>query len=88
LCAGTALEALSHMHRILSARPKSFSSLEKAIEWRLASIVDSPAIAHHRNDSVRSGQVHNVTSARVSMPGQLVCHEKAGADKHERRRWR
>ena len=51
---GTAMDALSSMQSVLRSRPKSFPSLNYAIEW-----------------SVRSGQVRNVESARVSMPGQL-----------------
>ncbi|EEB17859.1 protein phosphatase methylesterase, putative [Pediculus humanus corporis] len=52
---GTAMDALSSMQSFLRGRPKSFSSLENAIEW-----------------CVRSGQVRNVESAKVSMPGQIV----------------
>ncbi|CAB3980844.1 phosphatase methylesterase 1 [Paramuricea clavata] len=52
---GTALEGLSVMQSFLKGRPKSFRSMEKAIEW-----------------SVRSGQLRNLESAKVSMPGQLV----------------
>merc|ERR550539_2166065 len=51
---GTAMDALSSMQSFLRSRPKSFPSLEYAIEW-----------------AVRSGQVRNLESARVSMPGQL-----------------
>ncbi len=31
---GTALAALSNMHSILERRPKSFHSIEAAIQWR------------------------------------------------------
>merc|ERR1711976_315009 len=51
---GTALDALSSMQSFLRGRPKSFSSVENAIEW-----------------SMKSGQVRNSDSARISMPGQL-----------------
>lgn len=33
---GTAMEALPFMEKIVNERPKSFQSLEKAIEWRFA----------------------------------------------------
>ena len=52
---GTAMDALSSMHSVLRSRPKSFPSIEYAIEW-----------------SMKSGQVRNSESARVSMPGQLT----------------
>ncbi|XP_076468045.1 protein phosphatase methylesterase 1-like [Babylonia areolata] len=51
---GTAMEALSSMQTFLKSRPKSFKSLDQAIEW-----------------CVRSGQVRNLESARVSMVGQV-----------------
>jgi len=51
---GTAMEALSSMQSFLRSRPRTFPSIEYAIEW-----------------AVRSGQVRNLDSARVSMPGQL-----------------
>lgn len=35
---GTALEGLSVMQSFLKGRPKSFSSMEKAIEWRLGQL--------------------------------------------------
>jgi len=34
---GTALAALAHMHGILECRPKSFSSIEEAIDWSVSS---------------------------------------------------
>lgn len=52
---GTAMDALTSMQSFLRGRPKSFPSLDHAIEWAL-----------------RSAQVRNNDSARVSMPGQLV----------------
>nr|CAG4651898.1 EOG090X07NZ [Triops cancriformis] len=51
---GTAMEALASMQTFLRSRPRSFNSLEQAIEW-----------------SVRSGQIRNVDSARISFPAQL-----------------
>ncbi len=51
---GTAMDALSSMQGFLRGRPKTFPTLEYAIEW-----------------SLRSGQVRNTASARVSMAGQL-----------------
>jgi protein phosphatase methylesterase 1 len=33
---GTAMEALPFMEKIVDERPKSFPSLEKAIEWRFS----------------------------------------------------
>nr|CAG4644032.1 EOG090X07NZ [Lepidurus arcticus] len=51
---GTAMEALTSMQSFLRSRPRSFATLEQAIEW-----------------SVRSGQIRNVDSARVSFPSQL-----------------
>ncbi|CAD5112135.1 DgyrCDS1374 [Dimorphilus gyrociliatus] len=58
---GTAMDALSHMQGVLRGRPKTFKSLEYAIEW-----------------CVRTGQVRNVESAKVSMVGQVLR-----ADTHE-----
>ena len=51
---GTAMDALSSMQSFLRGRPKTFHSIEYAIEW-----------------SLRSAQVRNGESERVSMPGQL-----------------
>jgi protein phosphatase methylesterase 1 len=51
---GTALESLSSMQSFLHSRPKTFTSLEHAIEF-----------------CVRTGQIRNIDSARVSMVGQL-----------------
>ncbi|XP_055638761.1 protein phosphatase methylesterase 1 isoform X2 [Toxorhynchites rutilus septentrionalis] len=52
---GTALEALASMQSFLRSRPKTFKSIQHAIEW-----------------SVRSGQIRNIESARISMPGQII----------------
>ncbi|XP_075054592.1 protein phosphatase methylesterase 1 [Mixophyes fleayi] len=56
---GTAMDALNSMQNFLRGRPKTFKSLENAIEW-----------------SVKSGQIRNLDSARVSMAGQVKqCDE-------------
>ncbi|XP_051960278.1 protein phosphatase methylesterase 1 [Xyrauchen texanus] len=56
---GTAMDALNSMQNFLRSRPKTFKSVENAIEW-----------------SVKSGQIRNVESARVSMVGQVKkCDE-------------
>uniref|UniRef100_A0A8C1BEH6 Protein phosphatase methylesterase 1 n=1 Tax=Cyprinus carpio carpio TaxID=630221 RepID=A0A8C1BEH6_CYPCA len=56
---GTAMDALNSMQNFLRGRPKTFKSVENAIEW-----------------SVKSGQIRNVESARVSMVGQVKkCEE-------------
>ncbi|XP_072557584.1 protein phosphatase methylesterase 1-like isoform X2 [Paramormyrops kingsleyae] len=56
---GTAMDALNSMQNFLRSRPKTFKSLENAIEW-----------------SVKSGQIRNMESARVSMVGQVKrCEE-------------
>uniref|UniRef100_A0A8C6S5B5 Protein phosphatase methylesterase 1 n=1 Tax=Neogobius melanostomus TaxID=47308 RepID=A0A8C6S5B5_9GOBI len=51
---GSAMEALHSIQNFLKLRPKSFQSMEHAIEW-----------------SVKSGQIRNLESARVSMTGQI-----------------
>ncbi|XP_007889357.1 protein phosphatase methylesterase 1 [Callorhinchus milii] len=51
---GTAMDALNSMQTFLRSRPKSFVSVENAIEW-----------------SVKSGQIRNLESAKVSMAGQI-----------------
>ncbi|XP_028656158.1 protein phosphatase methylesterase 1 isoform X2 [Erpetoichthys calabaricus] len=51
---GTAMDALNSMQNFLRSRPKTFRSLENAIEW-----------------SVKSGQIRNLESAKVSMVGQV-----------------
>uniref|UniRef100_A0A2R8NF94 Protein phosphatase methylesterase 1 n=1 Tax=Callithrix jacchus TaxID=9483 RepID=A0A2R8NF94_CALJA len=55
---GTAMDALNSMQNFLRGRPKTFKSLENAIEW-----------------SVKSGQIRNLESARVSMVGQGLPSE-------------
>ncbi|KAJ3589313.1 hypothetical protein NHX12_010158 [Muraenolepis orangiensis] len=56
---GTAMDALNSMQSFLRSRPKTFKSLESAIEW-----------------SVKSGQIRNMESARVSMGGQVKKREE------------
>ncbi|CAL8241291.1 unnamed protein product [Merluccius merluccius] len=51
---GSAMEVLHSMQSFLKGRPKSFKSMECAIEW-----------------SVKSGQIQNLESARVSVVGQI-----------------
>ncbi|XP_074529013.1 protein phosphatase methylesterase 1 isoform X1 [Halichoeres trimaculatus] len=57
---GTAMDALNSMQNFLRSRPKTFKSLENAIEW-----------------SVKSGQIRNTESARVSMGGQVKKCEQS-----------
>uniref|UniRef100_A0A8C7WXH3 Protein phosphatase methylesterase 1 n=1 Tax=Oryzias sinensis TaxID=183150 RepID=A0A8C7WXH3_9TELE len=60
---GTAMDALNSMQNFLRSRPKTFKSLENAIEW-----------------SVKSGQIRNIESARVSMGGQVKkCEESCSS---------
>uniref|UniRef100_A0A3P9HCD6 Protein phosphatase methylesterase 1 n=1 Tax=Oryzias latipes TaxID=8090 RepID=A0A3P9HCD6_ORYLA len=60
---GTAMDALNSMQNFLRSRPKTFKSLENAIEW-----------------SVKSGQIRNIESARVSMGGQVKkCEESSSS---------
>uniref|UniRef100_A0A8C5E5E8 Protein phosphatase methylesterase 1 n=1 Tax=Gouania willdenowi TaxID=441366 RepID=A0A8C5E5E8_GOUWI len=62
---GTAMDALNSMQNFLRSRPKTFKSLENAIEW-----------------SVKSGQIRNIESARVSMGGQVKkCEEPSGSSR-------
>ncbi|KAI4814331.1 hypothetical protein KUCAC02_003528 [Chaenocephalus aceratus] len=53
------IDVCGSMQNFLRSRPKTFKSLENAIEW-----------------SVKSGQIRNIESARVSMGGQVKkCEE-------------
>uniref|UniRef100_A0A8C4DQJ1 Protein phosphatase methylesterase 1 n=1 Tax=Dicentrarchus labrax TaxID=13489 RepID=A0A8C4DQJ1_DICLA len=54
---GSAMEALHIIQNFLKGRPKSFKSMDHAIEW-----------------SVKSGQIRNLESARVSMVGQIKSY--------------
>ncbi|KAM4546941.1 protein phosphatase methylesterase 1 isoform 1-T1 [Fundulus diaphanus] len=60
---GTAMDALNSMQNFLRSRPKTFKSLENAIEW-----------------SVKSGQIRNIESARVSMGGQVQRCEASASN--------
>ncbi|XP_075891448.1 protein phosphatase methylesterase 1-like [Nelusetta ayraudi] len=60
---GSAMEALHSIQNFLKGRPKSFKSVDHAIEW-----------------SVKSGQIRNLESARVSMVGQIKRCEVDEAD--------
>ncbi|KAG9347088.1 hypothetical protein JZ751_006015, partial [Albula glossodonta] len=59
---GSAMDVLHSMQNFLRGRPKSFKSIDHAIEW-----------------SVKSGQIRNLESAKVSMVGQVRrCEEEEG----------
>ncbi|XP_054609742.1 protein phosphatase methylesterase 1-like isoform X1 [Dunckerocampus dactyliophorus] len=60
---GSAMEALHSIQNFLKGRPKSFKSMDHAIEW-----------------SVKSGQIRNLESARVSMVGQIKRCEMEETD--------
>ncbi|XP_059210947.1 protein phosphatase methylesterase 1-like [Centropristis striata] len=60
---GNASEVLHSIQNFLKGRPKSFKSVDHAIEW-----------------SVKSGQIRNLESARVSMVGQIKRCEVEEAD--------
>uniref|UniRef100_A0A8D3DB09 Protein phosphatase methylesterase 1 n=1 Tax=Scophthalmus maximus TaxID=52904 RepID=A0A8D3DB09_SCOMX len=60
---GSAIEALHSIQIFLKGRPKSFKSMDHAIEW-----------------SVKSGQIRNLESARVSMVGQIKRCDVEEAD--------
>ncbi|KAL2079350.1 hypothetical protein ACEWY4_025094 [Coilia grayii] len=51
---GSAMDVLHSMQNFLRGRPKSFKTIDHAIEW-----------------SVKSGQIRNLESAKVSMVGQV-----------------
>ncbi|XP_061921768.1 protein phosphatase methylesterase 1-like [Entelurus aequoreus] len=63
---GSAMEALHSIQNFLKGRPKSFKSMDHAIEW-----------------SVKSGQIRNLESARVSMVGQIKRCEVEETDSLE-----
>lgn len=74
---GTAIDSLGSMQGLLRDRPSQFKSLDTAVEWRCVS-VSVPQLQHLHHIvsrcflfSIRSGQLRNVESARVSMPGQV-----------------
>ncbi|KAK7939099.1 hypothetical protein WMY93_002425 [Mugilogobius chulae] len=60
---GSAMDALHSIQNFLKLRPKSFKSMDHAIEW-----------------SVKSGQIRNLESARVSMAGQIKRCEAEESD--------
>lgn len=73
---GTAMDALASMQSFLRSRPSSFSSISQAIEWWLVFLLlCTLGILYHFSNrlhfSVRSGQIRNVQSAKVSVPGQI-----------------
>uniref|UniRef100_A0A672HI27 Protein phosphatase methylesterase 1 n=1 Tax=Salarias fasciatus TaxID=181472 RepID=A0A672HI27_SALFA len=63
---GSAMDALHSIQNFLKGRPKSFKSMEHAIEW-----------------SVKSGQIRNLESARVSMGVEIHCSETLSSWKHD-----
>uniref|UniRef100_A0A9J7WYP7 Protein phosphatase methylesterase 1 n=1 Tax=Cyprinus carpio carpio TaxID=630221 RepID=A0A9J7WYP7_CYPCA len=63
---GSAMEVLHSMQNFLKGRPKSFKSIDHAIEW-----------------SVKSGQIRNLESAKVSMVGQVRRCEVEEGDSAE-----
>ncbi|XP_043100971.1 protein phosphatase methylesterase 1-like [Puntigrus tetrazona] len=65
-CAGSAMDVLHSMQNFLRGRPKSFKSIDHAIEW-----------------SVKSGQIRNLESAKVSMVGQVRRCEVEEGDSAE-----
>uniref|UniRef100_A0A672RYL3 Protein phosphatase methylesterase 1-like n=1 Tax=Sinocyclocheilus grahami TaxID=75366 RepID=A0A672RYL3_SINGR len=62
----SAMEVLHSMQNFLRGRPKSFKSIDHAIEW-----------------SVKSGQIRNLESAKVSMVGQVRRCEVEEGDSAE-----
>lgn len=78
---GTALDALASMQSFLRSRPSHFKSVEHAIEWRYYNTIiyilymkinSSRSYSLFYNFSVRSGQIRNLDSAKVSMQGQII----------------
>ncbi|XP_078148000.1 protein phosphatase methylesterase 1-like [Centroberyx gerrardi] len=63
---GSAMDVLHSMQNFLKGRPKSFKSMDHAIEW-----------------SIKSGQIRNLESARVSVVGQIKRCEVEHADSLE-----
>ncbi|KAG7461746.1 hypothetical protein MATL_G00194340 [Megalops atlanticus] len=63
---GSAMDVLHSMQNFLRGRPKSFKSIDHAIEW-----------------SVKSGQIRNLESAKVSMVGQVRRCEGEEGDSSE-----
>ncbi|XP_048091969.1 protein phosphatase methylesterase 1-like [Alosa alosa] len=63
---GSAMDVLHSMQNFLRGRPKSFKTIDHAIEW-----------------SVKSGQIRNLESAKVSMVGQVRRREGEEGDTAE-----
>ncbi|TSL61113.1 Protein phosphatase methylesterase 1 [Bagarius yarrelli] len=63
---GSAMDVLHSMQNFLKGRPRSFKSIDHAIEW-----------------SVKSGQIRNLESAKVSMVGQVRRCEVEDGDSAE-----
>ena len=65
------MESLFGMQSFIRGRPESFNSLEHAIEWRYS--IKLLCYDNYDDDiiSIRSGQLRNRLSARVSMVGQV-----------------
>ncbi|KAK4048154.1 Protein phosphatase methylesterase 1 [Microbotryomycetes sp. JL221] len=68
---GSALEALSSMNSIITAQPKSFASVESAIQWH-----------------IKSKTLHNLESARVSVPALLRPTEEGVGGNAANLSWR
>ncbi|KAH6574305.1 hypothetical protein BASA60_005595 [Batrachochytrium salamandrivorans] len=60
---GTALDSLSHMQRILLARPKSFDSVQDAVKW---------AVYNNYSKNVKVAQVSIVNQLVQTASGKLV----------------
>ena len=77
---GSALEALSSMQTFLQGRPRSFNSVEQAIEYKYyfyKYFLKNNSKKSYLINSVRSGAIKNAESARVSIIGQLKKQENA-----------
>lgn len=75
---GTAVDALASMQSFLRSRPASFKSVKDAISWRLVGLQILNTKCFKFNFylfiyfySLFNGQVKNVESAQVSVPGQI-----------------
>lgn len=76
---GTAVDALASMQSFLRSRPTSFKSVKDAITWRLTYLFLRNYIylvfcTYNELSnfcSLYNGQVKNIESAQVSVPGQI-----------------
>jgi protein phosphatase methylesterase 1 len=70
---GSAIDALSSMTKILSSRPKRFTSNEQAILWRwvVFTVFNYQTKKKKLYTSLQSDTVRNVESARLSIPALL-----------------